>query len=77
MELNEVLYMMRNARKFGLNIDEKKEDNLIFKVTSAIHESDYSDVVVKIVDAHDSDSIENINPQSKQIILQNIADKKK
>ena len=75
VELNEVLYMMRNARKFGLNIKEKKEDNLIFKVTSAIHESDYSDVVVKIVDAHDSDNIENINPQNKQIILQNIANK--
>ena len=75
VELNEVLYMMRNARKFGLNIKEKKEDNLIFKVTSAIHESDYSDVVVKIVDAHDKDNIENINRQNKQIILQNIANK--
>jgi len=75
VELGEVLYMMRNARKFGLNIAEKKEDNLIFKVTSAIHENKYSDVVIKIVDPHDMSDIDDILPQNNHIILQNISSK--
>ncbi|MBW6487465.1 hypothetical protein [Sulfurimonas sp.] len=49
IELSDVLYMMRNAKKFGLYMNEDDSD-VVFKIKSAIHESNYKDVVVKIVE---------------------------
>ena len=49
IELGDVLYMMRNAKKFGLNIEDDDSD-LTYKIKSAIHESEYKDVVMRIVD---------------------------
>lgn len=49
IELSDVLYMMRNAKKFGLYINEEDTD-AVFKIKSAIHESNYKDVVIKIVE---------------------------
>lgn len=49
IELSDVLYMMRNAKKFGLYMNEDDSD-AVYKIKSAIHESNYKDVVVKIVE---------------------------
>ena len=47
-DLADVLYMMRNARKFGLNLEDD-DSKLIMNIKSAIHKSDYEDVVIDIV----------------------------
>ena len=49
IELGDVLYMMRNARKFGLYM-ENNDTDLVYKIKSAIHEADYKDVTINIVE---------------------------
>ena len=67
IELGEVLYMMRNAKKFGLLLDND-DTELILEMKSQIHESNYKDVVIRIVD--DLESIEKEKVE-KNIILTN------
>jgi hypothetical protein len=66
IDLADVLYMMRNAKKFGLHL-EKDETELTYKIKSAIHASGYNDVVIRIVD----DVQEFEEDDSTRIILSN------
>lgn len=52
IEFGTILYMMRNAKKFGLYSNDSDND-FTFKIKSAIHESNYKDVVINIQDAED------------------------
>ncbi|MDF1876119.1 hypothetical protein JHD48_10280 [Sulfurimonas sp. SAG-AH-194-I05] len=50
--LGDVLYMMRNARRFGLELTEISDEedvDLVMRIKTSIHESGYNDVTVKIV----------------------------
>ncbi|MFA6195240.1 MAG: hypothetical protein WC656_01195 [Sulfurimonas sp.] len=49
IDLEDVLYMMRNAKKFGLYLDSE-DTSLTYKIKSAIHASEYQDVILRIVD---------------------------
>ena len=58
--LDEVLYMMRNAKRFGLYKERDGEEfEMMFKLKTAIHDSYYSDIPVKIVDEIKEDSLQN------------------
>ncbi len=49
--LNEVLYMMRNAKRFGLYKEKNSEDEeIMIKLRVAIHDSYYSNVPIKLVE---------------------------
>ncbi|MDQ7060646.1 MAG: hypothetical protein Q9M43_05740 [Sulfurimonas sp.] len=49
IDLGEVLYMLRNARKFGLELDEQEDSDLIVTIKSTIYKSDLKDVLINIV----------------------------
>ncbi|MCX6075643.1 MAG: hypothetical protein NTW78_02005 [Campylobacterales bacterium] len=66
IDFADVLYMMRNAKKFGLHL-EKEETELTYKIKSAIHTSGYNDVTIRVVD----DVQEFEDDGSTRIILTN------
>lgn len=68
VEFGDVLYMMRNAKKFGLYINDDDSD-VVYKIKSAIHESNYKDVVIKIVQ---DVSVEHETYSNTSIILNNL-----
>lgn len=69
IEFGTILYMMRNAKKFGLYSSDSDND-FTFKIKSAIHEANYKDVVLNIQDINDN--LEGVHQiDNKDFILVN------
>lgn len=70
IELGTILYMMRNAKKFGLYNDDDTEFS--FKIKSAIHSADYKDVIINIIDDTSSIDYNENEIQEQEYVLINI-----
>lgn len=86
IDLGEVLYMLRNARKFGLEMDKEDESDLIITIKSAIYKSELQDVIIDIVEDNNKQSVNfkdevlintySVDENNAKEIKQEIQDKK-
>lgn len=65
--LNEVLYMMRNARKFGLYLEDKKDSKNILEIKKAVIKSRATGVELNIVNIDRTNEI--VHPTNNEILV--------